>query len=106
MGKKSRATSDGPRFVTSLRDVKDTTCYKDFFETETLSKAKERADEKALEVSRPVLVYDRLLGQIIYRFPEKEDEKPQGKLPLRKKATKEQGCESANQAGTTESASG
>lgn len=50
---------DGKRFVASLQDATDLCCYKDFFESNTLIAAKEKANAAAEKYQRSVLVFDR-----------------------------------------------
>jgi len=59
--------NDGKRFVASLQDVKDFSCYKDFFESDTLVAAKEKADEAAEKHQRSVLVFDREQSEVTYK---------------------------------------
>ena len=61
------STPDGPRYVASLQDVTDPSCYKDFFEGEKQEEAKERAEAKAKEAGRSTLVYDRKAMAIIHK---------------------------------------
>ena len=51
--------ADGKRYVASLQDVTDSSCYKDFFESNTFTEAKEKADEAAEKHQRSALVFDR-----------------------------------------------
>lgn len=69
--------NDGPRFVASLQDVTDLQCYKDFFESEKLSEAKEKADEAAEKHKRSVLVFDRMLCEITYKKVVEQEKKPE-----------------------------
>jgi len=61
------STPDGPRYVTGIQDEKEKCCYKDFYETETLYEAKEKADEKSDKVNRSAIVFDRKLMEIVHR---------------------------------------
>ena len=61
------STLDGPRYIAGIQDEKDKCCYKDFFETETLYEAKEKADEKSEKVNRSAIVFDRKLMEIVHR---------------------------------------
>lgn len=61
------STPDGPRYVASLQDVTDTSCYKDFFEGEVFEEAKAKAEEAADKHQRSTLVYDRKLMAITHK---------------------------------------
>ena len=65
--KKKHSTRDGPRYTVGLQDVKDKTCYKDFFETEKLIDAKEKAIEGMNKHKRATIVWDRTGAGIIHR---------------------------------------
>ena len=58
---------DGPRFVASLQDVTDKSCYKDFFESEKLEVTKQKADDAAEKYQRSVIIFDRKMMEITYR---------------------------------------
>jgi len=76
---------DGPRYVAGVQDDKDRSCYKDFFETETLHEAKTKADEKSAKVKFSTLVFDRKLMEIVYKKVVVKDEV---KIPQRGKKKK------------------
>lgn len=98
------STPDGPRYVASITSCSDLSCYKDFFESEKLEEAKEKADEAALKYQFSALVYDRKVGGIIYKKviemgnkepelkvvpPPRRGRKPKKVLPLKKEITKD-----------------
>jgi len=71
----SQRPNGGPRYVASLQDTKERTCFKDFHEGEKLEEAKQQADKAGKKHCREALVYDRIAMQIIYKFiPEKKEE--------------------------------
>lgn len=47
------------RYVVSLAKPNEPNCFKDFFETDTLSKAKEKCIDKACDEGRECVVFDR-----------------------------------------------
>lgn len=90
------STPDGPRYIASLQDVIDLSCYKDFFESEKFEVAKVKAEDAAEKHQRSAIVYDRKLMAITHKkVIEKEkkvEEKPQpkkGKKSKEKKITKD-----------------
>lgn len=80
---------DGKRFVAALQDVTDPQCYKDFFESDKLCDAKEKADEAAEKYQRSVLVFDREQCETSYKkVIEKEKKEPEKKVPLPRRGRK------------------
>lgn len=76
--KKKHSTPDGPRYTVGLRSDTDPCCYKDFFETETLSEAKEEAKKAVDKYSKGVIIWDRKgCTGIIERY-----EPPKGEEPM------------------------
>jgi hypothetical protein len=76
---------DGKRFVASLQDVIEPQCYKDFFESDKLNEAQEKADEAAEKHQRSVLIFDRQRCEISYKkVIEKEKKEPEKVLPPRR----------------------
>ena len=63
---------DGPRYVSGLQDIKESNCYKDFFEGENEKEAIEKAQEEADKVKRKAIVYDRKEMKIIHRLVPKD----------------------------------
>lgn len=61
------STPDGPRYVASLQDVVDLSCYKDFFESEKFENAKVKAEDAAEKHQRSAIVYDRKLMAITHK---------------------------------------
>lgn len=55
-----------PRYTVGLQKVNQSNCYLDFYETHSLTEAKEKAEAEAAEMGRIAIVYDRKEG-IIYR---------------------------------------
>lgn len=51
--------ADGLRYVVSLQDVKDTSLYKDIFETNKHEEAKRKADDAVAKNNRSVIIFDR-----------------------------------------------
>jgi hypothetical protein len=65
-----------PRYVAGLRDVTDSSCYKDFFESDTLEEAQKEADFAAEKHGRNTIVFDRRpFGDIVYRKVVQTEEK-------------------------------
>jgi hypothetical protein len=83
------STRDGPRYVVSLQTEKDPCCHKDFYETEKLHEAQERAKREFEKVGRRVLLYDRKICSIIERYESEakpaEEKKPEPKRRGRRK---------------------
>lgn len=76
--KKKHSTPDGPRYTVGLRSDTDPCCYKDFFETEVLSEAKEEAQKAVEKYSKGVIIWDRKgCTGIIERY-----ESPKGEDPM------------------------
>lgn len=79
---------DGPRFVVSLQKVDDPCCFKDFFETEVLKRAKEEGQKAVKKHNRAVLIFDRKDINGIFRIePDKlpgEEVKQVKPAPIRK----------------------
>lgn len=76
--KKKYSTPDGPRYTVGLRSDADPCCYKDFFETETLSEAKEEAKKAIDKYNKGVIIWDRKgCTGIIERY-----EAPKGEEPM------------------------
>jgi hypothetical protein len=48
-----------PRYTVGLQKPKEPSCYVDFYETNSLTDAKEKADEAAKKEDRAVAVFDR-----------------------------------------------
>ena len=57
--KSKYSTPHGPRYTVALRSDVDPCCYKDFFETEKLAEAKEKANEGLIKYNRCCIVLDR-----------------------------------------------
>ncbi len=76
--KKKYSTIDGPRYTVGMRSDTDPCCYKDFFETEKLSEAKEKCDEAVAKYGKCCIVWDRLgCPSDVYRV-----EPPKGEEPM------------------------
>ena len=90
--KKKHSTPDGPRYTVGLRSDTDPCCYKDFFETEVLSEAKEEAQKAVAKYNKNVIIWDRKgCAGIIERYQAPKGEEPMvvGKVtPERKKKLK------------------
>lgn len=54
------------RYVASLQDVADRTCYKDFFESNKFEETRQKADDEAEKYQRSTVVFDRQHG-IVYK---------------------------------------
>lgn len=72
---------DGKRYVTSLQDTVDLSCYKDFFECDTFKQAQEKADEAAEKHQRNALVFDRKEHGTVYKKVIESKDKPEVKVP-------------------------
>jgi hypothetical protein len=57
-----------PRYVASIQDKKDETCYKDFYESDRLDQVKAKAEQESKEAGRSVIVFDRKGLGIIERY--------------------------------------
>jgi hypothetical protein len=80
---------DGKRYTVSvLKDPtrKDMTCYKQFYETESLPDAKEEASDKAMDTGLPVMIFDRKDNWVIHQFdPQKAGQEAEEATTSRKK---------------------
>jgi hypothetical protein len=76
---------DGKRFVASLQDVTDKSCYKDFFESEKLDETKQKVDEAVEKYQRSAIVFDRKMVEVIYRkVIQSKEVEPAKTLPPRR----------------------
>ena len=56
-----------PRYVAGIQKDGESTCYVDFAETDTLSEAKEKAEQRSAETGKTAIVYDRKEGCVTHR---------------------------------------
>ena len=57
----------GKRFIASLQKPDDPHCYKDFFDSNTLTEAQGQARNSAEREQRKAIVFDRHLQSIVFR---------------------------------------
>ncbi len=86
---------DGKRYVASLQDTIDKSCYKDFFECDTFKEAQEKADASAEKHQRNALVYDRKEQNITYKKVIESKDTPEIKPPAPKSKRGRKKVESA-----------
>jgi hypothetical protein len=77
-----------PRYVASIQDEKDQSCYKDFYESDKLDQAKLKAEQESKDVGRSVIIFDRKGMGIIDRYVIEQEKKPEPEKKLVKRGRK------------------
>jgi hypothetical protein len=73
-----------PRYVASIQDEKDKTCYKDFFESNKLDQTKVKAEQESKDVGRSVIIFDRKGFGIIERYVIEQEKVEVEKKPIKR----------------------